>query len=355
MKLKRRQRSSVSSRLQIRREGFTLIELLVVIAIIALLIALLMPAIQQAREAASRTQCLNNLKQIGLAANNYHSRFNVFPPGWICASELEECNQGTPASYGLTAQFSSSPTTDLIIPPDKNLWSISYMWGWQAFLLPDMDEGTINIDFLQSKDTAANMEAIQMRIKSYVCPSATPLNKNRPGGLAYSSYRACMGNLPDNGMMYLNSTNGVRDCRDGTQNTILFGESRFGFWGDALSCCARQPRMDEEYSSQDPLRQSSFDWHSDPFNAGWELDDDPDPDPDEEPDPDGDDGDNDGPDPPSVNEDAVLYYFGFGSFHADLVHVFFVDGHAQAISKSIDKEVMNSMSTRAGSERIMDY
>src|ERR1700720_1873894 len=66
------------------RSGFTLIELLVVIAIIGVLVALIMPAVQAARESANRAKCLNNLKQLGMAANEYHDNFNSFPAGWYC-------------------------------------------------------------------------------------------------------------------------------------------------------------------------------------------------------------------------------------------------------------------------------
>ena len=66
------------------RAAFTLIELLVVIAIIAVLVALIMPAVQAARESANRAKCQNNLKQLGLAAQEYHDAFNAFPAGWYC-------------------------------------------------------------------------------------------------------------------------------------------------------------------------------------------------------------------------------------------------------------------------------
>src|SRR3954447_7443424 len=79
--------------------GFTLIELLVVIAIIAVLIALLLPAVQAAREAARRAQCLNNLKQIGLALHNYHQSNDAFPPGGLIARASDTGTMGTNVGF----------------------------------------------------------------------------------------------------------------------------------------------------------------------------------------------------------------------------------------------------------------
>src|ERR1700744_5010378 len=97
-----------------RRRGFTLIELLVVIAIIAALIALLLPAVQQAREAARRVGCRNNLKQIGLALQNYHDANNVFPPGYV-----------TSTNYVAGVTPSATATAN--------------GWGWPALILPYID------------------------------------------------------------------------------------------------------------------------------------------------------------------------------------------------------------------------
>ncbi len=343
------------------REGFTLVELLVVIGIIALLIALLLPAVQRVRESARITQCLNNMHQLGIAAHNYHSTFGLFPPGWVCGEDFEDyCHPKTPATFGLTAQFTGNPTgeIDIIIPTDAEKWSVSYMWGWHALLLPQMDQVTVKLKFNQPKDLPYNLEGIQMSVPNYNCPSAAALPTQRPGGLGYATYRGCMGNFADNGMFYRNSNNGERDCTDGTTSTILFGESRFGFWGDALSCCARVPRLDTEYSDSDPDRGVGdiklFDWHSELLTPGWELDDRPFDPEDDVPDDDPEDDPDDDANQPQPDKEAIFAYFGFGSFHQDLVNFVFVDGSARSVSKLIDKEVLNAYATRNGEERIMD-
>ena len=104
--------------------GFTLIELLVVIAIIAVLVSLLLPAVQQAREAARRTQCKNNLKQLGLAMHNYHDTFNTFPPGHV----------------------SDFPAIPPWVSPGNLSSSEVGCWTWGAMLLPNLEQtGLYNV------------------------------------------------------------------------------------------------------------------------------------------------------------------------------------------------------------------
>ena len=130
-----------------RRRGFTLIELLVVIAIIAVLISLLLPAVQSAREAARRAQCVNNLKQIGLASHNYLDRNQVFPPG---------------ATSG----------------PGNNRWADGAGFGWRAMILPDVEQNSAfnNLNFSRNFWGGGGASAINATIfytafSSFLCPS----------------------------------------------------------------------------------------------------------------------------------------------------------------------------------------
>src|ERR1044071_4083195 len=122
-----------------RSSGFTLVELLVVIAIIGVLVALLLPAVQMAREAARRMQCSNNLKQIGRALHNHHDAIKVFPPGQIHTS-----TSGEP-----------------------------YTTTWGIELLPYLEQANLQAryDKTQLPTTANNVLVLQTRIKSYICPS----------------------------------------------------------------------------------------------------------------------------------------------------------------------------------------
>ncbi len=311
--------SSPNRPLRPSRQGFTLVELLVVIAIIGILVAMLMPAIQRAREAARRTECINNMKQLVLASHNYQDTHRVFPSGWIDGAP--QCDypiaMGSPVVLPIAGPVTTSGVQPQVLLRE---WALSPHWGWHAFMLPQMGEATTVINFSLPKNDIINWNMIQIPIETYVCPSAA-YPSDRPGGLGYTSYRGNMGwwatndpNAPlDNGIFFTNSNLEFRDVSDGETYTFMFGETLFGgFWGDAYACCARA--RDDQPN----------------FDAWWTAP----------------------PDPNCPTPPNERHFLGFGSFHVDACIFGFVDGHARPIPKTIDTQIFRALCTRNGREPI---
>ena len=269
------------------RRAFTLVELLVVITIIGILIALLLPAVQAAREAARRLQCTNNLKQMGLALHNYHLTNSSFPQA---SSQYSGVKQGGGCCG----------------------------WSWSALILPFLEQDNLyqQIDFDWGYNVTANAHLINQIVSIYHCPTAPPLKFiDCCGGIsgtddaAEAQYSAitthepavyalcelasssCTG--PSSGVMYDESGIRIADIRDGTSNTLMVGERHtFRMW------CA------ENRITTAPGINS------------------------------GSDNNNPGPE----------------SFHSGGANFAFADGHVSFVTESIDQYVLQALTTRASGD-----
>ena len=279
-----------------RRSGFTLIELLVVIAVIAILMSLLLPAVQQAREAARRTQCKNNLKQMGLALHNYEGTHGAFPPSCIVNPYADGSAYGI--SYG--DQYRVGPSG----------------FGWGVSLLPFLDQSPLYNGFNLNEPCWApvNARGAGTPMQVFLCPSATGgsggynvqsatdkrhgVDMTRTDGskifFAHSHYVTNAGinqpwgrataycynydipepvpGAPDciiNGPFYPNSHTRIADVTDGLSSTIFVGE-RSSFlcnntWVGVVPGAVVVPRLDlRPWPSENNAATSMVGCHSGP-------------------------------------------------------------------------------------------
>lgn len=216
------------------RRGFTLIELLVVIAIIAVLIALLLPAVQQARESVRRTQCKNNLKQLGLALHNYHDSMSVLPPGHI-----GRCT---------TPRLNASGLTMLLPYFDQAPLYNSYNFNGSATTYVSTGGAAVTDD----PTTNGNAKVVKTIVQAFLCPSdsASPLIAATGANYGISATNTGNGGAKTNydfityGSAYISSCESwvltspsirrmfgdnsrctLTDVKDGTSNTIMMGET----------------------------------------------------------------------------------------------------------------------------------
>jgi prepilin-type N-terminal cleavage/methylation domain-containing protein/prepilin-type processing-associated H-X9-DG protein len=289
--------------------AFTLVELLVVITIIGILLGLLLPAVQAAREAGRRNTCLNNLKQLGLAIQNYHGTYNRFPPG----SHLHQ------TEYAL---------------------SIS----WRVMILPQLEESVI---YQQIAPTpiggATSLAANSNLIPTFECPNMSTLLPG-PVALIFSHYFGVggvgrqknkvmvlehfeCGDIYTDGIFFPNSRTSIAKIEDGTSHTLALGERTYIFdpwmsgseWsGTPKSLICSKPSENIRYPINADLDQFGYYVHDENAPAGAKT--------------------------------MLFNDLPFGSLHTGGAQFCYADGHAKMTQDSIDFTVFGDLSTIAGGE-----
>jgi prepilin-type N-terminal cleavage/methylation domain-containing protein/prepilin-type processing-associated H-X9-DG protein len=339
-----------------RRRALTLIELIVVMAIIALLGALLAPAVQAVREAARRTQCRNNLHQMGLALHLYHDAQGRLPAGYIFHNPASEGTTGTSDSFHAGPATSSmfAPVYDGFPPrrkggpvgPDPN----GPGWGWTALMLPFIEQGSLHgeIDFHLDVADYQN-EALRSRELSFVtCPSdwgrgvytvhdeynSTLCDAATTSYAAsFGSYNPSRGDLilistaPDhgNGLFARNSGVQFRDVLDGLTHTIAVGERAAlfakGAWvGVMTGGTTRTTPGAPVYSSLVELAPTMV-----MARAGK-----------------------------TALNSPYSEPYDFFSPHSNTVYFLFADGSVRPLTGTMDHAIFHAQATRAGGEPVVE-
>lgn len=306
------------SRFSLQRRGFTLVELLVVIAIIGLLVALLLPAIQAARESARRAHCLNNLAQIGVALQHYANAHHRLPPA--STSDVD---------FGVWS-YAADPTV--------------HLHSWRSLILPFVEGSNLAqfVDYNDSALAAGNRRAASTVVPLYRCPSFAGLDFSRESKytaisreFAIANYMAmgattvgslwgpAAGDRSPDGAIYCLSDTRLKDVTDGLSRTIFVVETReqnAAVWIDGTGAAAVGRR---------------FDIGTVPSYAGPEL---------------------------SLNyapyyeygdtNDSIDSRYGPSSMHPRVVLHLFGDGSAREISENVDADLYDALVTRAGGETV---
>jgi prepilin-type N-terminal cleavage/methylation domain-containing protein/prepilin-type processing-associated H-X9-DG protein len=277
-----------------RRRGFTLVELLVVMAVIFILIGLLLPAVQQAREAARRTECRNNLLQLALAVQNYHSAHTVLPPG--CVNE--------------TGPVRSAPDG-------------GYHFGWLAFVMPYLDEANLyrQFDFART--------AYQQDSTNLLAPPSLHCTSSVGGDLSYAGCHHDVEapiDVDNNGLLYLNSSLRLRDIDDGRAHTLLLGEViSMGLWWAGTNGSLRNAGSGIDSGAD----ASQYIAAIEAAVTDGAI---------EEPD-----------------EAAALHVGGFGSAHEGGANFALADGNVRFISSRVDGETFRRLANRRDGQVIGEY
>ena len=324
-----------------RGVGFTLIELLVVIAMVGILVAILLPAVQAARETARRASCKNNLKQMGLALLNYHDSLGTFPSGYI----RDKSANGPPPPIlpaPIVPPPGNGPTRRFDAPPPNLLIESSKPgWGWASLMLAYLEQQSLHdkIPFDSPVESPAAADTRTVRLSIYTCPSDintgvyTVLDENNGplADTATNSYVACFGSYglinthPDfgNGLFQRNSGRRIADILDGTSQTIAIGERGCIFaqspWAGVMTggTCRTKAgapvysAVIEKAPSMVLARIGNRELNS-PYSEPYD----------------------------------------FFSPHRNVVQFVFADGSVHAISESVDIKVLHALATRDANEPI---
>jgi prepilin-type N-terminal cleavage/methylation domain-containing protein len=278
-----------------RREftAFTLVELLVVIAIIGILVALLLPAIQAAREAARRTGCANNIMQLSLACHNYEFNFESLPPG----------------------------VTDTKGPIRNEPQGLHV--SWLVKLLPYMEE---NVMFRKFDEAAGAYAAVNAPVRAVplpvvVCPSYPGEETIKDKTIAITTYAGCYNDVEapidvdNHGLMFLNSHVRYDEIYDGSSHTLLLGEKLVGDnelgWVSGTRATLRNTGKIEIPKAQfaPPTANET--------------------------------------EPPNPNVAESLVVGGFGSYHPGIFMTAFADGSVRSVTENVDPAVWKLVGNRA--------